>query len=272
MRVLSWNLYHGRDFPPDPALLTRRSRLLRADRAQRHPRPGQPAPAAGVRALARGGATGRRAPPGGAAAVVRGARPADGLERRARAHVAQPPAGPAVAARRPQPRPAGLQRGRLEPDPGAPPGQDRRDAPPAAGPCGPSGGGCCGRGSSSPEGRVCVANLHASAGRPEAAARELVRGRGARARVGGRRPARVRRRLQPAAAPRPGGLRAPARALRPAASPPAPAAIDHLLARGLAVVEAPRRLEPAERELTGHDGRRIRLSDHAPVVARFRLP
>ena len=30
MRVLSWNLYHGRDFPPDPALFTLRSRLLRA--------------------------------------------------------------------------------------------------------------------------------------------------------------------------------------------------------------------------------------------------
>src|SRR5215210_6200238 len=29
MRVLSWNLYHGRDFPPDPTLLTWRSRLLR---------------------------------------------------------------------------------------------------------------------------------------------------------------------------------------------------------------------------------------------------
>jgi endonuclease/exonuclease/phosphatase family metal-dependent hydrolase len=29
MRVLSWNLFHGRDRPPDPALLTWRSRLLR---------------------------------------------------------------------------------------------------------------------------------------------------------------------------------------------------------------------------------------------------
>ena len=29
MRVLSWNLYHGRDFPPDAALFTLRSRLLR---------------------------------------------------------------------------------------------------------------------------------------------------------------------------------------------------------------------------------------------------
>src|SRR4051794_19272380 len=29
MRVLSWNLYHGRDFPPDATLFTLRSRLLR---------------------------------------------------------------------------------------------------------------------------------------------------------------------------------------------------------------------------------------------------
>jgi len=29
VRVLSWNLFHGRDFPPDPRLFTWRSRLLR---------------------------------------------------------------------------------------------------------------------------------------------------------------------------------------------------------------------------------------------------
>jgi endonuclease/exonuclease/phosphatase family metal-dependent hydrolase len=29
IRVLTWNVYHGRDFPPDPALRTKRSRLLR---------------------------------------------------------------------------------------------------------------------------------------------------------------------------------------------------------------------------------------------------
>jgi endonuclease/exonuclease/phosphatase family metal-dependent hydrolase len=29
IRALTWNLFHGRDFPPDPALLTRRSRMLR---------------------------------------------------------------------------------------------------------------------------------------------------------------------------------------------------------------------------------------------------
>ncbi len=29
--AVSWNLFHGRDFPPDPALLTWRSRLLRIE-------------------------------------------------------------------------------------------------------------------------------------------------------------------------------------------------------------------------------------------------
>ncbi len=29
IRVLTWNLFHGRDFPPDPALFTKRSKLLR---------------------------------------------------------------------------------------------------------------------------------------------------------------------------------------------------------------------------------------------------
>jgi endonuclease/exonuclease/phosphatase family metal-dependent hydrolase len=29
VRVLTWNIFHGRDFPPDPALYTKRSRLFR---------------------------------------------------------------------------------------------------------------------------------------------------------------------------------------------------------------------------------------------------
>ena len=33
LRALSWNLYHGRDRPPDPALYTLRSRLLRRTEA-----------------------------------------------------------------------------------------------------------------------------------------------------------------------------------------------------------------------------------------------
>ena len=45
--------------------------------------------------------------------------------------------------------------------------------------------------------------------------------------------------------------------------------IDQLLTRGLERVEPATRLAPAERELPGPDGLRIRLSDHAPVVATF---
>ena len=53
------------------------------------------------------------------------------------------------------------------------------------------------------------------------------------------------------------------------APPTAPDAIDHLLARGLDVVEPPARLPAEARELMRGDGRRIRPSDHAPVTAAF---
>jgi endonuclease/exonuclease/phosphatase family metal-dependent hydrolase len=53
------------------------------------------------------------------------------------------------------------------------------------------------------------------------------------------------------------------------AGPTADDAIDHLLARGLDVLEPPHRLEDAQRELERPDGLRLRLSDHAVVAARF---
>jgi endonuclease/exonuclease/phosphatase family metal-dependent hydrolase len=49
----------------------------------------------------------------------------------------------------------------------------------------------------------------------------------------------------------------------------APGAIDHLLSRGLRVVEPPRRWPAEMREIPGADGRALRLSDHAPVQASF---
>jgi len=60
-------------------------------------------------------------------------------------------------------------------------------------------------------------------------------------------------------------------------SPPTAAdAIDHLLVRGLLVIESPRQLEPAwrevEYELRTGSRRLVRLSDHAPVVAELALP
>jgi len=53
------------------------------------------------------------------------------------------------------------------------------------------------------------------------------------------------------------------------APPTAPDAIDHILCRGLEVVEPPTRWPPEQRELP-FEGRALRLSDHAPVQARFR--
>lgn len=46
-------------------------------------------------------------------------------------------------------------------------------------------------------------------------------------------------------------------------------AIDHLLARGLRVVSPPEPLPPERREVSQPDGSRIRLSDHAPVASTF---
>jgi endonuclease/exonuclease/phosphatase family metal-dependent hydrolase len=54
-----------------------------------------------------------------------------------------------------------------------------------------------------------------------------------------------------------------------------PDAIDHVLVRGLEVVEAPSRWEPERRDIEFEgSGKRlkIRLSDHAPVEARLRVP
>jgi endonuclease/exonuclease/phosphatase family metal-dependent hydrolase len=53
------------------------------------------------------------------------------------------------------------------------------------------------------------------------------------------------------------------------AAPTSRDAIDHVLARKLEVLDPPRAISPEEREVPGPDGLRIRLSDHAPVVASF---
>jgi endonuclease/exonuclease/phosphatase family metal-dependent hydrolase len=55
------------------------------------------------------------------------------------------------------------------------------------------------------------------------------------------------------------------------AAPTGPRAIDHLLARALDVVERPAALPAVEREVAGPGGLAMRLSDHAPVVASFGL-
>jgi hypothetical protein len=51
--------------------------------------------------------------------------------------------------------------------------------------------------------------------------------------------------------------------------PTARDAIDHLLVRGARVAEAPRKLAAERREVQAPGATRVRLSDHALVVAAF---
>jgi endonuclease/exonuclease/phosphatase family metal-dependent hydrolase len=119
-----------------------------------------------------------------------------------------------------------------------------------------------------PEGRVCVANLHASAGLPRRAAAEVEAAAecavawadGDPLVFGGDLNLRPRREPEPFARLRERfDLR----------DPTDPDAIDHVLVRGLGVAERPRRLPPESREVSEPDGLRVRLSDHAPVLAEF---
>jgi endonuclease/exonuclease/phosphatase family metal-dependent hydrolase len=270
MRVLSWNLYHGRDFPPDKALFTWRSRLLRiTERNETHVQ---------VNRSLREEFTGWIADHDWDVALLQETPPLwfRALGRRARAN------GVRVLTSRNVVPPLQRLAATVNPDLIASweggsnqlfvraPGRilERRKLTLARRPeqrrmvwarIGLAGGETVG-----------FANLHASAGLPEKAPRELIAAAanavewsaGDPLVFGGDmnvRPARdpqafteLRERF---------GL----------GEPTGPHAIDHILARDLEVVERPRRLPPEERELPHPGGLRLRLSDHAPVIASFEV-
>ena len=268
MRVLSWNLYHGRDFPPDKALFTWRSRLLRVtERNETHVQVNRPlldefagwlaerdwdaallqeAPPLWFRKLGQ-----RTAASGARALTSRNVLPP--LQRLAADAnpdlIASWEGGSnqllirhpgrvlehrsLVLARRPERRSMHWVRAEL------------RDGATA-----------------------CFANLHASAGLPELATREVVAAAGAAVEWSGGHPLVFGGDLNL----RPGRDPAAFVELRERfglGEPTGPNAIDHLLVRGLEIEERPRRLPPEGRELREPDGLRLRLSDHAPVVATF---
>jgi endonuclease/exonuclease/phosphatase family metal-dependent hydrolase len=267
VRVLSWNLYHGRDFPPDPGLFTLRARLFRAtERNETHAQVNRPlldefggllgelewdiallqeAPPRWFRPLAaRLDASGALALTSRNLLPVCQGRLADwnpdllassgggSNQVLVRGHVVE--VRRMTLTRVPERRRMLWTRVDL------------------------------------PEGRVSVANLHASAGLPlgaaaevEAAAERAVDWAGDEPLVfGGDLNLRPRRQPEPFVRLRERfGLR----------DPTDPDAIDHVLVRGLDVIEAPRRLAPELREVAGPDGLRLRLSDHAPVVAAFAI-
>jgi len=115
---------------------------------------------------------------------------------------------------------------------------------------------------------LCVANLHATNDRPHLATADVLRAAEAATEWAGDSPLLFGGDLN----------------LRPAEDPEAfaalrerfgldgpvhPHAIDHLLTRELELVEPPTPWPPEQRELP-RSGLRLRLSDHAPVQARFK--
>ena len=265
--VLSWNLFHGRDFPPDPALRTWRSRLLRVpQRNETHvqvnrdlieefatvlsqaewdvamlqecpPRFAEPL-ARACRAEAHRTLTSRNA-----LGAVRGL-----LARQNPDLMASGEGGSNLILVRVPGRLGGIaERREMAIHEGEPERRAMGFVRTASG--------------------VCVANLHATNDWPKLAAEDVVKA--ARAALEwaagsplvfggdlnlrpGKRP-RIFERLRDEF-----GL----------APPTAPDAIDHILCRGLEVLEAPVAWPSEQRELP-LDGRALRLSDHAPVQARF---
>jgi endonuclease/exonuclease/phosphatase family metal-dependent hydrolase len=268
MRVLSWNLYHGRDFPPDPALFTLRSRLLGvSERGATHVQVNRPLfdEFAGVLdRLEWGVALLQEAPPRWFGALAARTRSSGVRVLTSRNWL------PALQARLADLNPDLIASGEggsnqiLVRHPGRVLEHRRLSL------------------ALRPErrrmqwarldlpgfGRVCVANLHASAGRPVQASREVVAAAEAATQFSGDDPLILGGdfNLRPALQPEPF---ATLRERFGLGEPTAPRAIDHLLARGLRTVERPRRLAPEEREVGDPSGLRIRLSDHAPVVAEF---
>jgi endonuclease/exonuclease/phosphatase family metal-dependent hydrolase len=265
--AVGWNLFHGRDFPPDPALFTWRSRLLRTEeRNETHVQVNRDL--AGEFALMLADtewdvALLQECPPRFAAALASACK-AEGH----RALTSRNSLGALRAAA-----------ARLNPDliasgeggsnltlvrAGGPLGEivERRDLAIHEG---------------RPERRamaftrtasgVCVANLHATNDRPDLASADVLKAALAATEWAAESPLLFGGDLN----------------LRPGEDPSifeelegrfeltgttGAGAIDHLLCRGLSVVVAPAPW-PAERRELHTDGRALRLSDHAPVQARM---
>ena len=114
---------------------------------------------------------------------------------------------------------------------------------------------------------LCIANLHASNDRPDLASEEVLHAAAVAAEWSGEAPLLFGGdlNLRPAEHPEVFDELLERFGLAP---PTAPGAIDHLMGRGLDVVSRPAQWPAANRELD-ENGRALRLSDHAPVGATF---
>jgi len=298
--AISWNIFHGRDFPPDPALFTWRSRLLRAtERNETHVQVNRDLREEFCRVLAAAEwdvALLQECPPRWREALARACEAEAHIALTSRnsfgalraiaarlnpdlvaageggsnltlvrcAHRSNPSAVSSVPYRYisrsgrngiVERRERTIHNGRPE----------RRAMAFTRIRAGSLNGGGTGAATD-----LCVANLHATNDRPELATEDVLRAAEAATAWAGDAPLIFGGdlNLRPAETP------AVFDALRDRfglAAPTAPDAIDHLLVRGLDVVDSPRPWPPEQRELR-EDGRALRLSDHAPVEARFAAP
>lgn len=268
--ALAWNLFHGRDFPPDRALRTWRSRLLRIDeRNETHVQVNRDLSQEFSTLLATTAwdvALLQEAPPRFAAPLARAceaeshrvltSRNGLGALRALLARqnpdlIASGEGGSNLTLVRVPGKLGGIaERHELAIHEGEPERRAMAFTRTASG--------------------VCIANLHATNDQPRLAVEDVLKAARAADRWAGDSPLIFGGdlNLRPAEDPE---IFARLEDEFGLAAPTAPKAIDHLLVRGLAVSAAPAAWPPERRELP-LDGRALRLSDHAPLEARFHLP
>jgi endonuclease/exonuclease/phosphatase family metal-dependent hydrolase len=265
--AIAWNLFHGRDFPPDPGLRSWRSRLLRIDeRNETHVQVNRDLTTEFATLLAASAwdvALLQECPPRFAEPLARAC--SAEWQRALTSRNALGPLRGLLARQNPDLMASGEGGSNLTlvRVPGRLGGiAERRELTIHDGP---------------PERRalaltrtasgVCIANLHATNDMAAMATEDVLHAARAATEFAGAAPLvfggdlNLRPAEQPAVFER----------LREdfgLAAPTAPRAIDHLLSRGLEALEPPTAWLPERRELP-LDGRALRLSDHAPVQARF---
>jgi len=268
--ALAWNLFHGRDFPPDPALRTWRSRLLRfEERNETHIQVNRDLTAEFAQLLSGAEwdvALLQECPPRFAEPLARacGAEWQRALTSRnslgglrgllARQNpdlIASGEGGSNLILVRVPGKLGGIaERREMAIHEGGPERRSMAFVATASG--------------------VCIADLHATNDRPKPAAEDVLRAARAATEWARGRPLVFGGdlNLRPGKQPRlferlreEFGFDGPVTV---------PDAIDHVLCRGLEVLDPPARWPPEKRELP-FEGRALRLSDHAPVQARFGL-
>jgi endonuclease/exonuclease/phosphatase family metal-dependent hydrolase len=266
--AVSWNLFHGRDFPPDPALFTWRSRVLRTEeRNETHVQVNRELVAEFAELLAGAEwdvALLQECPPRFAAPLAK----ACGAEahRALTSRNSLAPLRTFVARRNPDLIASGeggsnltlvrspgiVERRELVIHTGRPERRAMAFTRVALG-----------------EGTdLCIANLHATNDRPDLATADVLRAAEAVTEWAGDSPLLFGGDLNLRPAEDPDAFEA-LRERFGLDGPTHPRAIDHLLTRNLEIAEPPSAWAPQQRELP-RDGLRLRLSDHAPVQAHFK--